>query len=192
MKKKKEVLRACMGCGERKPKQELIRIVRTPDGNFVIDETGKTPGRGAYLCKNKACLEKAKKTRKVERSFVQMFPPETYKEMEDALTKKKCRNLLTICRKAGKLEAGFARAKDAIQGGYAACILLTADLSEKSRKEVLYFAEKQHVPVVQTNWEMAEVRLLFGQRAGILTICETGFAQRIQALLQTESSSSNG
>ena len=181
MKKKKEVLRACMGCGERKPKQELIRIVRTPDGNFVIDETGKTPGRGAYLCKNKACLEKAKKTRKVERSFVQMFPPETYKEMEDALT-----------RKAGKLEAGFARAKDAIQGGYAACILLTADLSEKSRKEVLYFAEKQHVPVVQTNWEMAEVRLLFGQRAGILTICETGFAQRIQALLQTESSSSNG
>ena len=92
----------------------------------------------------------------------------------------KCRNLLTICRKAGKLEAGFARAKDAIQGGYAACILLTADLSEKSRKEVLYFAEKQHVPVVQTDWEMAEVRLLFGQRAGILTICETGFAQRIQ------------
>ena len=55
---------------------------------FVIDETGKTPGRGAYLCKNKACLEKAKKTRKVERSFVQMFPPETYKEMEDALTRK--------------------------------------------------------------------------------------------------------
>ena len=72
----------------------------------------------------------------------------------------KCRNLLTICRKAGKLEAGFARAKDAIQGGYAACILLTADLSEKSRKEVLYFAEKQHVPVVQTDWEMAEVWLL--------------------------------
>lgn len=104
----------------------------------------------------------------------------------------KCRNLLTICRKAGKLEAGFARAKDAIQGGYAACILLTADLSEKSRKEVLYFAEKQHVPVVQTDWEMAEVRQLFGQRAGILTICEAGFAQRIQALLQTESSSSNG
>ena len=45
-------------------------------------------GKGAYLCKNKACLEKAKKTRKVERSFVQMFPPETYKEMEDALTRK--------------------------------------------------------------------------------------------------------
>lgn len=45
MKKKKEVLRACMGCGERKPKQELIRIVRTPDGNFVIDETRKNSGK---------------------------------------------------------------------------------------------------------------------------------------------------
>lgn len=53
-----------------------------------LTKPGKTPGRGAYLCKNKACLEKAKKTRKVERSFVQMFPPETYKEMEDALTRK--------------------------------------------------------------------------------------------------------
>ena len=88
MKKKKEVLRVCMGCGERKPKRELIRIVRTADGSFRIDETGKTAGRGAYLCKNKACLERAKKARKVERSFLQMFPPETYKEMENALTRK--------------------------------------------------------------------------------------------------------
>ena len=191
MKKKKEVLRACMGCGERKPKQELIRIVRTPDGNFVIDETGKTPGRGAYLCKNKACLEKQRKPARWNALLCRCFHRKPIRRWKMPLPEK-CRNLLTICRKAGKLEAGFARAKDAIQGGYAACILLTADLSEKSRKEVLYFAEKQHVPVVQTNWEMAEVRLLFGQRAGILTICETGFAQRIQALLQTESSSSNG
>ncbi len=88
MKKKKEVLRVCMGCGERRPKREMIRIVRTVDGSFLIDETGKTAGRGAYLCKNPSCLEKAKKTRKVERSFVQMFPPEAYKEMEDALTRK--------------------------------------------------------------------------------------------------------
>lgn len=58
----------------------------------------------------------------------------------------KCRNLLTICRKAGKLEAGFARAKDAIQGGYAACILLTADPFRKSRKEVLYFSGKTTRP----------------------------------------------
>ncbi len=105
----------------------------------------------------------------------------------------KCRNLLTICRKAGKLEAGFARAKDAIQGGYAACILLhRRPFRKKAGKKCCISPKKQHVPVVQTNWEMAEVRLLFGQRAGILTICETGFAQRIQALLQTESSSSNG
>jgi predicted RNA-binding protein YlxR (DUF448 family) len=88
MKKKKEVLRVCMGCGERKPKQELLRIVRTPEGAFLIDETGKTAGRGAYLCKNVACLERAKKTRKVERAFVQMFQPAEYKEMEDALTRK--------------------------------------------------------------------------------------------------------
>lgn len=98
----------------------------------------------------------------------------------------KCRNLLTICRKAGKLEAGFARAKEAIEGGYAACVLLTADLSDKSRKEVLYYAQRKQIPVVQTDWEMTEVRLLFGQRSGILTICEKGFARRIQEMLLAE------
>jgi ribosomal protein L30E len=71
-------------------------------------------------------------------------------------------------------------------GKRAACIFLTADLSEKSRKEVLYHAERAGIPVVQTDWEMEEVRLLFGQRAGILTVCEKGFAKRIRELCGRE------
>lgn len=97
-----------------------------------------------------------------------------------------CRNLLTICRKAGKLEAGFSRAKEAILGGNAACILLTEDLSEKSRKEVCFYAAQKQVPVLETDWQMAEVRLIFGQRSGILTICEAGFAKRLTELLAAE------
>ena len=57
-KTKKIPMRMCSGCRESKPKSELIRVVRTPDGNIVVDKTGKVSGRGAYLCKNEECLKK--------------------------------------------------------------------------------------------------------------------------------------
>lgn len=61
MKTKKIPMRMCVGCGEMKPKKELIRVLRTPEGEFLLDTTGKKAGRGAYLCKNMACLDAAKK-----------------------------------------------------------------------------------------------------------------------------------
>lgn len=98
------------------------------------------------------------------------------------------KNLLTICRKARKLEAGFERAKEALQTKTASCLILTADLSEKSKKEIHYYGERYSVPVLQTDWTMAEIKLLIGQRSGILTICDAGFAKRIQEMMQTEHS----
>ena len=58
MKKKKIPLRVCAGCQEQKSKKEMIRIVRTPEGNVEIDKTGKKSGRGVYICQNPDCLEK--------------------------------------------------------------------------------------------------------------------------------------
>ncbi len=66
---KKIPQRRCTGCGEGKPKSELVRVVRSPEGNVSIDRTGKAPGRGAYLCKNSDCLKKAKKTNRLSRSL---------------------------------------------------------------------------------------------------------------------------
>ena len=56
---KKEPLRKCVVCGERKPKQELLRVVRTPEGTLTMDDTGKMNGRGAYLCRSLECIENA-------------------------------------------------------------------------------------------------------------------------------------
>ena len=74
-----------------KPKKELIRILRTEEEEFVIDTTGKKNGRGAYLCPSRECLEKAVKSKGLERSFKQAIPPEVYsrleKEMDDLETK---------------------------------------------------------------------------------------------------------
>ncbi len=66
---KKIPMRMCVGCREMRPKKELLRIVRTPDGNIIVDRTGKASGRGAYICPSVACLEKAEKIRALERAL---------------------------------------------------------------------------------------------------------------------------
>ena len=80
--KKKVPMRKCVGCGEMKPKKELIRILRTEEEEFVIDTTGKKNGRGAYLCPQKASFEQAVKNRGLERSFKQAIPQEVYERLE--------------------------------------------------------------------------------------------------------------
>ena len=79
---RKVPLRKCVGCGEMKPKKELIRFVRFEDGTFVLDATGKKNGRGAYICNSGDCLSKAIKSKGLERSFKQAIPPEVYERLE--------------------------------------------------------------------------------------------------------------
>ena len=97
MRKKKIPLRKCSGCGEMKPKQELIRVVRAPNvkdeegvvlrqGELSLDLTGKKPGRGAYVCRNLACLQAARKARRLERAFSCKIPEELYDALEKELT----------------------------------------------------------------------------------------------------------
>ena len=88
---KKMPVRRCVGCQEMKNKKEMIRVIRTPEGELELDATGKKNGRGAYLCPSRECLEKAVKSKGLERSFKQAIPPEVYsrleKEMDDLETK---------------------------------------------------------------------------------------------------------
>ena len=86
--KKKIPQRQCMGCRERRAKRELIRVVRTPEGNVNLDFGGKMNGRGAYLCPNMECLKKAIRSKALDRSLEVTIPETVYdrlrKEMEDA------------------------------------------------------------------------------------------------------------
>lgn len=85
MKTKKIPMRMCLGCGEMKPKRELIRVVKSKDGDISLDLTGKKSGRGAYICKSVECFEKARKARKFERSFSCMISEDIYNSMEGEL-----------------------------------------------------------------------------------------------------------
>ena len=80
--KKKIPMRKCVGCGEMKAKKELLRVLRTEEGEFVLDTTGRKNGRGAYVCVSRECFGKAVKNKGLERSFKQAIPKEVYEQLE--------------------------------------------------------------------------------------------------------------
>ena len=82
-------MRQCLGCNEHKPKIELIRILRTPEGEITLDMTGKKSGRGAYICKNPACLKKLRKSRRAESNLGVQIPEEVWDRLEAVLAEEK-------------------------------------------------------------------------------------------------------
>lgn len=82
MKPRKTPIRKCTGCQEHFPKNELVRVLRTPEGEILIDLVGKRSGRGAYICRNAACLKKARKSGRIEASLECSIPQSVYDRME--------------------------------------------------------------------------------------------------------------
>lgn len=85
LKPKKIPMRMCVGCQQMKPKKELLRIVRGSDNSICIDPTGKKNGRGAYICRNTECLNKAQKGKRLERTFGQPVENEVYALLEEQI-----------------------------------------------------------------------------------------------------------
>ena len=87
MKSQKIPMRMCLGCNEMKPKRELMRVVKSPEGEISLDFTGKKNGRGAYLCKEAECFDKARKARRFEKSLSCRIDESVYEVMADELRK---------------------------------------------------------------------------------------------------------
>ncbi len=87
MAKGKIPVRKCMGCGEMKPKKEMVRVILTPEGSVELDLSGKKNGRGAYICRNRACLETALRTHGLERSFKTAIPNEIAEKLIEEIEK---------------------------------------------------------------------------------------------------------
>ena len=85
MAEKKVPLRRCVGCNEQKSKKEFIRVIRTPEGEILLDESGKANGRGVYLCPQKSCLQKARKAKRLERNLNVAIPDEIWAILEEKL-----------------------------------------------------------------------------------------------------------
>ena len=178
MKPKKIPMRLCLGCGEMKPKRELIRVVKAPDGEISLDTTGKKSGRGAYICPDPGCLEKAQKARR----------PAGWKEMcmmHCSSSLQQLLGLVTICRKAGKLICGFDPVGDAVKAGKAACVLLTRDASPRTVKEAR-FRWAEQVSVLDTPLTMEQLEQCFHRKVAVMAVCDGGFARRFVQLLEPE------
>lgn len=84
-KKRKVPLRMCLGCREYVDKRQLIRIVRTPEGEITLDFTGKKSGRGAYICPKVECLQKAMKGKRIEKSLEKPLPEDVFVELREKI-----------------------------------------------------------------------------------------------------------
>lgn len=82
-------MRQCLGCREMKPKRELIRVVRSPEGEISLDFKGKAPGRGAYICPAPACLKQAIKAKALERAFSTQIPEAVYEKLNEEMEAEK-------------------------------------------------------------------------------------------------------
>ena len=82
---KKIPMRRCLGCMESKPKKELCRIVKSKDNQIIIDNTGKAEGRGAYICYNDDCLEKAIKSKRLQKEFEMQIDNQIFEELRDRI-----------------------------------------------------------------------------------------------------------
>lgn len=82
---KKIPMRKCTGCGEMKSKKELVRVLKTVDGNIIIDLTGRQNGRGAYMCRSEECLKRAMKTKAIDRSLGVAVSAEIFEELKKEL-----------------------------------------------------------------------------------------------------------
>ena len=82
---KRQPIRRCVGCGEHFPKTDLVRVLRTPEGEIVLDKTGKRSGRGAYICKSTECLKRARKAHRIESSLECPIPEDVYGRLEKEL-----------------------------------------------------------------------------------------------------------
>ena len=82
---KKIPMRKCLGCGEMKPKKELVRVIKTPENEILLDKTGRQNGRGAYICNNLDCLNRALKNKGLERSFKTALPADVVESLKEAM-----------------------------------------------------------------------------------------------------------
>jgi len=80
-------MRQCIGCGEKKSKRDMIRVLRTTEGEIILDATGRKNGRGAYLCRSAECFRKAEKSKGLERSLKTGIPAEVYESLEKEIEK---------------------------------------------------------------------------------------------------------
>ena len=177
---KKIPMRQCLGCREMKPKRELIRVVRSPQGEISLDFHGKKPGRGAYLCPNQDCLKRARKSKALERAFSLPIPDDVYASLEA---------LLGLALRAGRLAVGEEPVGAACRGHKAYLLLLASDAADNTIRRASHFSQSaKNTICLQLPLTKAELGSGLGRTAcAMAALTDVGFAAAVaQRLAQSD------
>lgn len=142
--------RSCLGCREVRPKNDLLRFVLDPEGTVFPDIARKLPGRGAYTCFSRACLQSALKRKQFNRSFkgdVKLLAEAELSALISKRFEEKITSLLALANKAGKAVSGTDTVMETLRRGEAAILIMAADISSESRAKFCAVAAKAGVEI---------------------------------------------
>ena len=211
---KKTPLRTCIGCGEKKPKNELISVIRSPKNKGAVsfevyESTVKKDGRSAYICKNPECFKNALKHKKLEKSFKCKMDKEIYESIENIINKKsgsqnhaknivqnakeikvvpkneKLLNFLGITKKSGNIVLGMDCVKKGVLEKDIGLILITEDISNNSFEEIKKFAFENNIGIFKISYSKDNIFNLFGKYSAIIGIKNENFIDKIIKIINS-------
>ena len=165
--------RTCIGCNEKKEKKDLIRIVKSQDGVISVDTTGKANGRGAYICKSEQCLEKAIKTKRLERSLKEKIDSKIYESLR----------LIGLAMRAGKLKFGTDSCIEAIEQNKIKLIFIAKDASERTKLNFKELCTNKKIPIYEEFEEYDLSHAIGKQNKVVIGVCDDNFSKEIIKIL---------
>ena len=179
---KKVPLRKCIGCNEMKNKKEMMRVLKTPEGEIVLDVTGRKNGRGAYLCFSKECLQKAIKNKGLERSLKMQIPQEVYEN----LNCNKVLSLIGLSTKAGKIVSGEFSTEKAVKTGKAWLVIVSAEASDNTKKKFHNMCTYYEVPCYDFGGKEELGRAMGKEFRASLAVTDENLAAAMEKQLKSE------
>ena len=183
-------MRKCVGCGEMKPKKELMRILKTESGEFIVDAAGKKNGRGAYIWPLAGMFKSAVKSRGLERSFKQEIPQDVYdsleKEMGEIEKRDKILSLIGLATKAGRCISGETMTESETKSGKAKLVIVASDASENTKKKFQDMCKFYKVPICIYGDKDTLGHAMGKEFRASLAILDEGFADGIRKSLTIE------
>ena len=179
--------RSCLGCGAARDKSDMIRFVLGPDGGLTPDLKGKLPGRGAYTCPSRQCLELAIKKKRFAASFktpVAGLDPEKLTSGVRTLVTERVRGYLSLAAKAGKVFSGSDAVTGGLRGGKVGLLFIATDLSEESRKKFASMAGHAGVELVALFDKECLGKLIGKEHRGVVAVEPGGFIAPIRRELE--------
>ena len=187
---KKIPLRQCIGCGEMKSKKEMIRVIKTAEGEILLDATGRKNGRGAYLCPSMECFKKAVKGRGLERSFKMAIPREVYETLEKT-DKNKVFSMIGLATRARKVVSGEFSTEKSVKSGRSHMVIVSEEASDNTKKMFTNMCTHYKVPIYLFGTK-EELGHAMGQEfRASLSVEDAGFAKTLASRMNVNGGSLN-